>query len=119
MTIQQFPLLYLFKPITNLLQITLLRQQSDIVLLHALQARDKMALKELHDKYFRLLWLFAYRILKSKEQAEDIAMDTFIRLWTANPRFSTMPRLESYLFKITKNLCIKELERKNREKKTL
>jgi RNA polymerase sigma-70 factor (ECF subfamily) len=75
-----------------------------------------MAFKVLHDNYFRVLWIYAHRLINDKEHAQDIARETFIRLWTKNPKISNTKSLEAYLYKIARNLCINELHRKRKEK---
>jgi RNA polymerase sigma-70 factor (ECF subfamily) len=53
----------------------------DDALLAALAARDLAALATLYDRYGRLAYALAYRILGEGEAAEDVVQDAFISAW--------------------------------------
>src|SRR5258708_23113473 len=54
---------------------------ADDVLMGALAARDLSALAALYDRYGRLAYALAYRILGEGEAAEDVVQDAFISAW--------------------------------------
>src|SRR5438876_10687976 len=54
---------------------------SDDALLTALAARDLGALAALYDRYGRLAYSLAYRILGESEAAEDVVQDAFLSAW--------------------------------------
>jgi RNA polymerase sigma-70 factor (ECF subfamily) len=56
-------------------------QRSDESLLAALSARDLTALAELYDRYGRVAYALAYRILGEAEAAEDVVHDAFLSAW--------------------------------------
>jgi RNA polymerase sigma-70 factor (ECF subfamily) len=53
----------------------------DDVLMTALAARSLPALAALYDRYGRLAYALAYRILGEGEAAEDVVQDAFIAAW--------------------------------------
>jgi RNA polymerase sigma-70 factor, ECF subfamily len=55
--------------------------RSDEALLGALAAEDLTALAELYDRYGRLAYSLAYRILGESEAAEDVVQDAFLSAW--------------------------------------
>ena len=55
--------------------------RSDHALLKALAARDLGALADLYDRYGRLAYSLAYRILGEDEAAEDVVQDAFLAAW--------------------------------------
>ncbi|HEX9140817.1 MAG TPA: sigma-70 family RNA polymerase sigma factor [Gaiellaceae bacterium] len=55
--------------------------RSDEVLIGALAGRDLGALAELYDRYGRLAYSLAYRILGESEAAEDVVQDAYISVW--------------------------------------
>ena len=57
------------------------QQASDDALLSSLAARDLGALAALYDRYGRLAYSLAYRILGESETAEDVVQDAFISAW--------------------------------------
>jgi RNA polymerase sigma-70 factor (ECF subfamily) len=54
---------------------------ADDVLMSALKERDLSALAGLYDRYGRLAYALAYRILGETEAAEDVVQDAFISVW--------------------------------------
>lgn len=60
---------------------------SDLVLVVAMERRDKMAFAELYRRYGGSLFCAALRVLSVREQAEEVVQDVFIRLWRNPERF--------------------------------
>ncbi|HIQ79288.1 MAG TPA: RNA polymerase sigma factor [Candidatus Scatomorpha intestinavium] len=60
-----------------------------------------------HDKMFRL----AYRMLGSREKAEDLVQDTFVLALFNRQRFETHPNQEGYLMVALKNMIFNELRK--------
>jgi RNA polymerase sigma-70 factor, ECF subfamily len=56
-------------------------QPPDDALLASLAARDLSALATLYDRYGRLAYSLAYRILGESEAAEDVVQDAFLSAW--------------------------------------
>src|SRR4029077_16694417 len=54
---------------------------ADDALMAALAGRDLSALAALYDRYGRLAYALAYRILGESEAAEDVVQDAFISAW--------------------------------------
>jgi RNA polymerase sigma-70 factor (ECF subfamily) len=54
---------------------------SDDALLSSLAGRDLSALAVLYDRYGRLAYSLAYRILGESEAAEDVVQDAFLSAW--------------------------------------
>ena len=52
-------------------------------------------------------------MLGDPQEAEDVAQETFLRLYRASARYRAEASLRTYLLRITKNLCIDHF-RKNR-----
>ena len=55
--------------------------RQDHALVQALVERDLSALSELYDRYGRIAYTLAYRILGEAEGAEDVVQDAFIAVW--------------------------------------
>lgn len=56
-------------------------QPSDDAIVEALAARDLSALSGLYDRYGRVAYSLAYRILGEAEAAEDVVQDAFLAAW--------------------------------------
>jgi RNA polymerase sigma-70 factor (ECF subfamily) len=81
-------------------------------LVAAIAAGDSSALEALYDRYSTIVFRMAMRILKNREQAEEIVQEAFWRVWRRSASFeSDRGRVAQWLFGITHNLCIDELRR--------
>lgn len=56
-------------------------QRSDDAVLAAIQSGDEVALAELYDRYGRLAFGVAYRILGERGVAEDTVQEAFLAVW--------------------------------------
>jgi RNA polymerase sigma-70 factor, ECF subfamily len=64
-------------------------QPSDVDLLDRLRAGQVSALSVIYDRYSRLVYGLAYRILQNAEEAEDLTQEVFLTVWqrdTYNPQ---------------------------------
>jgi len=69
------------------------------------------AYRELCDIFFHRLHRTAYAFLKSKESAEEIVSDVFIKVWQIRAKLTEIDNLNVYLYTVTKNLCLKYITR--------
>ena len=63
-----------------LLQVSL-RFKDDGNLASRLQARDAGAMRELYDRYGRLVYSLILRMVRNSAAAEDLVQETFLRIW--------------------------------------
>jgi RNA polymerase sigma-70 factor (ECF subfamily) len=86
------------------------RLHTDVALLDRIVARDPNALGELYDAYNRLLFGLVLRILKNRDEAEEVLQEVFIQAWT---RASTYHRAlgspAGWLVGIARNRAIDRL----------
>lgn len=80
-------------------------------------SRCEQAISALSDKYGRLCYSIAFRILSSKQDAEECENDTYLRVWNSVP--PTYPQsLRAYVSRIVRNLAITRLHYNNRKKRS-
>ena len=78
--------------------------------------RSEKALRKTRIKYARYCYVIAFRILHSSEDAEECVNDTLLRVWDAIP--PARPNVfRIFLGKITRNLSLNYLEKKNAQKR--
>jgi RNA polymerase sigma-70 factor (ECF subfamily) len=90
--------------------------ENEITLITAFKKGDPKAFEKLFDRHHKKLYLFLYRLLNSKEDAEEIVQDTFIKIWEKRAEFIEGYPFESFLFKIAKNAFL-NLNRKRVNRK--
>ena len=62
-------------------------QLTDANLLNAIARQDEQALASLYDRYRRILFGLLMRILRSREEAEDVLQEVFLQVWRQAPDF--------------------------------
>jgi RNA polymerase sigma-70 factor (ECF subfamily) len=62
-------------------------QESDVLLLKAIAARDEAALAQLYDRYRAILFGLLMRILNNREEAEDVLQEVFLQVWRKAANF--------------------------------
>lgn len=72
---------------------------------------DMKAYRQLCDTFYQRLYRTAYAFLKSKEPAEEIVSDVFIKVWQLRAKLQEVENLSVYLYTVTKNLCLKYITR--------
>ncbi len=87
---------------------------SDYKLLQEMQADNMLAFDELYKRYHKRLFQFANSILKSKEDAENIVHEVFIRLWENRYKIE---KVRPFLFSVAYNATISQIRKKLQEQK--
>lgn len=69
--------------------------------------------ERLIDEHQNGLIRYAYRMVKNRELAQDMAQDAFIRYIKNPPRYGLPKQRASWLFRVTHNLCIDYMKRES------
>lgn len=64
---------------------------------------DQLAFAKMYDIYAEKLYYFAFRFLKSKEDAENLTQEVFVKIWETRNRLDPDYSFNAYLFTIAKN----------------
>lgn len=75
---------------------------------------DAVAFEILVERYKKLIYTTAYRMMGNKEEAEDVSQEAFIRIYGSLGRYNPEFKFSTWAMKITTNLCLDQLrKRKN------
>jgi RNA polymerase sigma-70 factor (ECF subfamily) len=86
--------------------------QDDEAQLARVAAGDSRALEALYDRYSRVVYSAALRILGQPELAEEVVQETFWRVWRRSGTFQPgRGQVSSWVLGIAHNLAIDELRR--------
>ena len=79
-----------------------------------LQARDgrQAAYRELVRRYERPIFSLIYRMVRNREQAEDLSQETFVKALNAIESYRPEYKFSSWIFKIANNVSIDHLRRR-------
>jgi RNA polymerase sigma-70 factor (ECF subfamily) len=92
-----------------------LRQLSDEELVRRMDNGDIDALEVLYDRYSRVVYSFASRIVGDRLLAEEVLQEVFTRSWQQAGRFEfARGSFASWLLSITHNLAIDEIRKRQR-----
>ena len=84
---------------------------TDEALMVQLAAGSHYAFEELLARYETQVITFCYAFMRSREGAEDIAQETFLRVFRNSSRYQPVAKFTTWLYKIAANLCINELKK--------
>jgi RNA polymerase sigma-70 factor (ECF subfamily) len=88
-----------------------LAEQTDEELVGWCRKRDHDAFAELVNRYkHRVYWLV--RRMLGGEEDEDVAQEVFLRAYEALPGFRGDCKFSTWIYKITRNLCLAELKKR-------
>jgi len=68
------------------------------------------AFNTIFDLYYSRIYYFAYKLLANREDAEDIASESFYKLFKRRERFVGTENIEAFLFVATRNACFNLLK---------
>lgn len=86
---------------------------SDEVLVRMCLEGEMRAFTDLVERYKEPIYNLAYRMLRHREDAEDIAQEVFLHVYRSLDRFDLSQRFSPWIYRIASNLCLDKL-RKNR-----
>lgn len=80
-------------------------------LVERIRAGDVDAFRGLFESHYEPLRRYAQRLVRSREEAEDVVHDVFLRVWRQRERLDPGCRLRSYLYAATRNRALDALRR--------
>ena len=87
---------------------------TDDVLMQRVREGDDDAFGEIVDRYKDSLVNYLTHLVRSRDRAEEIAQDAFVRLYRSADKYRQQERLGPYLFRIATNLVVSEVRRERR-----
>ena len=76
-----------------------------------IRAGDLAAFESLYRGYWERLYAFAFRYLRSKEDAEEIVQEVFLRIWRGRAHWVPAGAVRNYLYLAVRNAARDRLER--------
>jgi RNA polymerase sigma-70 factor (ECF subfamily) len=91
---------------------------SDAALMEQLVRREEGALRQLYDRYGRVVYSLVLRITRHAPAAEEIVQDVFLQLWRNAHRYeAARGRLEPWLFTLARNRALDFLRLKSEKQR--
>jgi len=89
-------------------------RRSEVDLIVRSQHGDLSAFDSLVNIHASRVFNIAYRMLGSRQDAEDAAQDAFLKAFSAIKKFRKGSTFSTWLYRITTNVCLDELKRRPR-----
>lgn len=81
------------------------------ILFSKIQQGDAASFEWLYKKYHPRMYVFCYGLLHDSDKAKDIVQECFIAFWEHRTHIDAPEAISAYLFRIMKNLCVKQIRR--------
>ena len=86
---------------------------NDDILIEAIGNGDTKAYAQLVDRYKDLVYTLAIRMLKHKEEAEEVAQDVFIDAFQNIDKFNQQSSLKTWIYRIAVNKSMEKIRYRN------
>lgn len=92
---------------------TIYKQLDDQELVAFIKNDDQQAYAEIYQRYFRVLFIHAYKKLQDKEEARDLIQELFVTLWTKRESLLLNTSFVAYLYTAARNRILDHYSHKN------
>ena len=89
--------------------------ETDVALMERVRGDDEPAFARLHQRYNGKLQNFFYALGRDTDTAEDLAHDTFMRVWRLRRRYAATGPFPAYLFAIARFVWLEHCRRTGRD----
>ena len=87
----------------------------DIDVMRRVAAHDQQALWALYQQYGKAVYSLAYRVLQNSTLAEEVAQDTFLKVWQRSQWDPNKGKLKNWLLAITHFTAVDRLRHERRQ----
>src|ERR1700722_6974443 len=91
---------------------------ADAVLMAGIRSRDSQSLAQLYDRHSSMVFALCVRMLRDRDEAEDVMLEVFWELWDRAERYDASRGSPlTYLLRVTRSRLIDRLRaRRSRQK---
>jgi len=97
----------------------MMKEQSDIELILAVQQGELGRLGELFERHHQAIYRFCLRMTRSPQAAEDLVQEVFMRMMKYCGRLRSDSNFKSWMYSTARNACLDQLRKANRESTAL
>ena len=92
---------------------------NDQVYINKILDGDANAFTVLVNRYKDLVYTLAIRMMKNKEEAEEVAQDTFIKMYKSLNKFKGDSKFSTWIYRVAYNTCLDRLKKNKRQQQTV
>jgi RNA polymerase sigma-70 factor (ECF subfamily) len=86
-------------------------EDSDARLMLRFKQGDREAFELLFARHTRAMISFAYRFVRTREMAEELAQEIFLRIYESAGGYQAQAKFTTWLYRIATNVCLNELRK--------
>jgi RNA polymerase sigma-70 factor (family 1) len=87
-------------------------------LLSKIAVQDELAFAVMYERYVKKIYAFSFRLLKSKQLAEEVVQESFLKVWLLGDTLTGIVNIEAYLMTLSRNKSLDMLRQQMRERRT-
>ena len=89
-------------------------KENDQHYIHLVQKGDTSAFAVLVDRYKDLVFTLSLKMLKDREEAEEVSQDTFVKIYKSLSKFNGEAKFSTWIYKVAFNTCLDRLKKNKR-----
>lgn len=87
----------------------------ETVLINRILSGETSAFSEVVEDHKNLVFSLALQLLKNQEEAEEVAQDTFVKVYSSLKNFKGDSKFSTWIYRITYNTCLDRLKKNKRK----
>ena len=92
-------------------RLTIKMTTNDQILINQIVEGDTNSFTILVDRYKDLVFTLAIRMLKNREEAEEVAQDTFIKAYKSLEKFKGDSKFSTWIYRVAYNTCLDRIKK--------
>lgn len=84
---------------------------NDQIIINQILVGDTNAFTTLVNRYKDLVFTLALRMLKNREEAEEVSQDTFIKVYNSLDKFKGDSKFSTWIYKVAYNSCLDQIKK--------
>ncbi len=89
--------------------------QDENILIEKTLKGDVHSFELIVKNYHMMVYTLAYRVLKNREEAEELAQDVFLKVYQSLAKFNRKSKLSTWIYRITYNASINKYKSQKRK----
>lgn len=94
---------------------TRMTTNNDQIIINLIIEGDTNAFSKLVNNYKDMVFTLAFRMLKNREEAEEVSQDTFIKVYKSLNKFKGNSKFSTWIYRVAYNTCLDRLKKIKRE----
>lgn len=92
------------------------KELSDNDLIEIIRRKDQERYREIVDRYQKKLFVYIYRLIGNREEAEDLLQNVFVKAYKNLNSYDTSRKFSSWIYRIAHNESVNYIKRKSLKK---